>query len=80
MKLENLIKPFAGDQCLLCGKHPAVIGIFVPDDPRLYGAPAGKSRYVRYCLCDKCKAQADTQEKVEKVIFSDLHGGGVTHE
>ncbi len=77
MKLE---KPFVGDQCLLCGNHPAVIGIFVPDDPRLYGAPAGKTRFVRYCLCEKCKSKPDTQEKVEKVIFADLNGGAVHHE
>lgn len=80
MKLDNLIRPFAGDQCLLCGKYPAVIGIFVPNDSQLYGAPAGKSRYVRYCLCEKCKARPDAQEKVEKVIFSDLNGAEVTHE
>lgn len=80
MKLENIIRPATGDKCLLCGKRPAVIGIFVPEDPRLYGAPAGKSRYVRYCLCENCKAKADTQGEVEKVIFSDLHGAEVAHE
>jgi len=80
MKIENLISPFVGDHCLLCGKHPTVIGIFVPNDSQLYGAPAGKSRYVRYCLCEKCKAQSDTRGKVEKVIFSDLHNGEVTYE
>lgn len=80
MKLDNLIRPFAGDQCLLCGKYPAVIGIFVPNDSQLYGAPAGKSRYVRYCLCEKCKARSDAQGKVEKVILSDLNGAEVTHE
>jgi hypothetical protein len=80
MKLENLIKTFSGDHCLLCGNHPAVIGIFVPDDSQRYGAPAGKSRFVRYCLCETCKSKSDTQEKVEKVIFADLNGGAVHHE
>jgi hypothetical protein len=79
MKIENLVNPFVGDHCLLCGGAPDVIGIFKPTDSQLYGAPAGKSRFIRYCLCEKCKCKSDTPQKVEKIIFSDLNGGAVHH-
>jgi hypothetical protein len=79
MKIENMAKPFPGDHCLLCGGKPFCIGIFVPENSQKYGAAAGKSRFVRYCLCEKCKEKSDTPQKVEKIIFSDLSGGGVTH-
>jgi len=79
MKIEDLIKPFPGDHCVLCGAEPHCIGIFAPENSQAYGAAAGKSRFVRYCLCEKCKSKNDTKEKVEKVIFADLNGGAVTH-
>lgn len=79
MKIEDLVKPFAGDHCLLCGGKPFCIGFFVPENSQAYGAAAGKSRFVRYCLCEKCKEKSDTPQKVEKIIFSDLSGGGAHH-
>ena len=79
MKIKDLVKPFPGDHCVLCGGEPDCIGIFAPANSEFYGAATGKSRFVRYCLCEKCKSKNDTPEKVEKVIFSDLSGGGVTH-
>ena len=45
----------------------------------MFGAPEGKTRFVRYCLCAKCKDKADTPEKVEKVIFAELQGAEVTY-
>jgi hypothetical protein len=79
MKIEDLVKPFAGDHCLLCGREPNCIGIFAPENSQAYGAASGKSRLVRYCLCEKCQDKKDTKEKVEKVIFADLNGGAVHH-
>lgn len=79
MKIEDMAKPFAGDHCLICGGKPFCIGIFAPTDSQVYGAPAGKKRFVRYCLCEKCKEKTDTPDKVEKVIFSDLNGWVVHH-
>jgi hypothetical protein len=70
----------SGDFCLLCGGGADVIGVFIPDDPQKWGAAPGKTRFVRYCLCEKCKCKNDTPEKVEKVILAELSGGGVTHE
>jgi hypothetical protein len=78
MKIEKIIKPFAGDHCLLCGDRPAVIGIFTPEDPQLWGAARGKMRFLRYCLCKNCQKKPDTPDKVEKVIWSELSSGGVT--
>ena len=79
MKIEDLIKPSPGDHCVLCGGKPDCIGIFAPENSQACGAADGKSRFVRYCLCEKCKSKNDTPEKVEKVIFADLNGGAVTH-
>ncbi len=79
MKFEELVKPFAGDRCVLCGGKPHCIGIFAPANSQLYGAAAGKTRFVRYCLCENCKCNPDTPAKVEKVIFSDLSSGEVHH-
>ena len=78
MKLEEMTQARPGDHCLVCGAHPAVIGIFTPNEPLLWGAPAGKTRLVRYCLCKKCKGRPQTPETVEKIIKSEL-AGGVTH-
>jgi hypothetical protein len=78
MKIEEMIKPFAGDHCLLCGSHPAVIGIYTPEDSQLWGALPGKSRFFRYCLCSSCQKKPNTPERVEKVIMAELVSGGVT--
>jgi hypothetical protein len=80
MKSEDLVKPFVGDHCLLCGGKPFCIGIFKPDNPMQYGAPAGKSRFIRYCLCEKCQSKTDTPDRVEKVLLSELNGGTVQNE
>lgn len=79
MNIEDLINPFVGDQCVLCGGEPFCIGIFAPDDPQKYGAVVGKSRFIRYCLCKNCKKKSDVPERAEKTILSRL-AGGVTHE
>lgn len=79
MKIEEMAKTFPGDHCVICGGKPSCIGIFVPDDSQAYGALDGKLRFVRYCLCEKCKAKSETPQKVEKIIFSDLNGGAVHH-
>lgn len=74
--LNKLIQPFADDHCLLCGDAPAVIGLFKPDNAQAYGAAEGKTRFIRYCLCEKCRSKKDTPENVEKVIFAELFSGG----
>lgn len=76
MNPAEIAIPRPGDFCLLCGEPPAVIGIFRPDDPEAFGAPAGKIRLFRYCLCSKCQKLPDTPERVEKIIRAELTGGG----
>jgi len=66
------------DRCLICGNTPAVMAIFAPDDPVAWGAPGGKGRVFRYCLCSNCKGRSDTPERVEKIIRAEL-AGGVIH-
>jgi hypothetical protein len=77
MNISDLKKPLANDFCLLCGGKPFFVGIFVPANPQVYGAAEGKTRLIRYCLCDTCKEKSDTPGKVEKVIFAELIGGGI---
>lgn len=79
MTLQELQKPCPGDFCLLCGGKPQVIGMFVPEEPEIFGGIEGKKRFFRYCLCSKCKSKSDTPEKVEKVIASELAGEKVNH-
>ncbi len=78
MTLPDLSKPRPGDSCLLCGEKPSIIGIFTPEDPEALGAPGGKGRVFRYCLCSNCKGRPDTPENVEKIIRAEL-AEGVTH-
>jgi hypothetical protein len=77
MTLHDMTKPFTGDHCLLCGGKPFCIGIFAPGNAQAYGAASGKSRLIRYCLCEKCRSKNDTPDKVEKVLLSELNGGTV---
>ncbi len=77
MKIEELVKAIPGDRCVLCGKPPVLIGIFKPDKPESFGAPPGKIRLIRYCLCENCQRKPDTSAKVEKVLMSELLGGVV---
>ncbi len=58
--------------CLLCGKPPWMGSVFVPDDQKRVGAPAGKIRTVCYTLCKKCYRKPDHPARVEKRIFDDL--------
>lgn len=68
MKLHEITAPHPGDLCLVCGATPEIIGIFTPEDQAAWGAPSGKSRFFRYCLCSKCKERRDTADKVEKIL------------
>ncbi|HPA14892.1 MAG TPA: hypothetical protein PKV75_06430 [Desulfobacterales bacterium] len=72
MQVQELIQPYVGDHCIICGAPPEVIGIFKPDTPSLYGAPPGKTRFIRYCLCEKCRTSKGVAEQVEKIIHAEL--------
>jgi hypothetical protein len=74
VNLKSLKKPRPGDFCLLCGAAPAVIGVFVPENPQEYGAIKGKTRFIRYCLCTQCHSKQGALEKVEKVIQHEFLG------
>ncbi len=79
--LQNLVSMCISDEvCLLCGGERAVVGIFVPNDTEAWGAPKGKNRLIRYCLCSKCYERPDKAERAEKIIRSELSGGGVINE
>lgn len=55
----------AGRKCYLCGKPADLVGLFFPDNPQLYGAPAGKVRILLYGLCQTCQETPGTAEAVE---------------
>lgn len=76
MTLQELKNPLPGDFCMVCGGKPEVIGLFVPEDPSSWGAPKGKTRIVRYCLCARCARAESTPDKVEKIFRAELAGIG----
>ena len=79
MDIIGMKQPQKGDRCLVCGAKPYVIGVFIPDNPVEWGATAGKTRLVRYCLCAKCQRKPDIQDRAEKIILSELSGGQAVH-
>ena len=78
--LLRLLNRIPGDHCLLCGGVPEIIGIFQPEHPQTWGASPGKARLIRYCLCASCHLRPDTPERAEKIIRSELSGGGAINE
>ena len=76
MNVQDLKNPRPGDFCLLCGREPDTIGIFIPEAPEEFGGIKGKTRLIRYCLCDACQARPDSPQDVEKVIRAEM---GVRH-
>ena len=56
--------------CLLCGGVPLYGGVFIPKDPLAYGAPEGKTRMIRYFLCQKCadRGQQATDDAERKIM------------
>lgn len=75
-KVKDLTKPRIGDHCTVCGGAPRLIGIFQPDDAQAWGAPVGKTRFIRYCLCEGCYNLPGIQGRVEKILEADLSFGG----
>jgi len=74
MQVQELIQPYLGDHCIICGAPPEVIGIFKPDEPENFGAPPGKTRFIRYCLCERCRQREDVNIQVEKIIRAEIMG------
>ncbi len=74
----DLLRKMPTDSCLLCGGSSDVIGIFRPHSSEDWGAPEGKDRFFRYCLCHACNGLEDKAERVEKVIGSNLSSGTIS--
>jgi len=74
--LQHVHEPRPGDFCLICGGIPETVGVFVPENSGVWGAPEGKTRIMRYCLCAKCAKKKNIAERVEKIIRAELSGGG----
>lgn len=79
MEIEDITKPRRGDRCLVCGGKPYVLGVFIPQNAVEWGAAPGKTRFIRYCLCAKCKRKLNIQDRVEKIILSELSDGQAVH-
>ncbi len=62
-------------RCLLCKAPSALLGVFLPGDSQLWGAPAGRERMVGYGLCSPCHDRPDVVELVEQRIFGFVAGG-----
>jgi hypothetical protein len=79
MNLDEITKRLPDDRCLVCGGPAALAAIFMPEDPAKWGAPIGKSRFFRYCLCSKCQGQPNTPDRIEKILWSYLKSGEATY-
>ena len=62
------------EKCLLCGSPSKYGGIFIPSDPKLWGATK-RYRRIWYGLCARCFFREDTKDGVEKVLWSELRPG-----
>ena len=60
--------------CLLCGSRSTMTGVFIPGNPQLWGAPAGKQRQVIYPLCHDCADRPDQPDACEQRISESLLG------
>jgi hypothetical protein len=60
--------------CLLCGRRPQFMDVWVPDEAmsRRLGAPAGKIRTVGYSLCRRCLKRPGVMTRVERRILADV--------
>lgn len=67
------------DQCFLCGSSPYMIGLFVPENAREWGAPSGKTRIFIYCLCKKCFDLPDALTRIEKIVYPGVTQNGFGH-
>jgi len=75
--VEQIVRGLPYTACLICGGPPDVVGLFRPFDPASWGAPEGKDRVFRYCLCRRCNGLEDKEERVEKIIRSKLSNGTI---
>jgi len=66
--LDRLLAERQASGCLLCAGVAATVGIFLPDEPRLYGARHGGPRMLRYSLCARCYSRGDRCERVEDAL------------
>jgi len=60
--------------CILC-RQPAVVGaVFLPSDPRVWGALAGGRKGCAYLLCQRCydRPVAERNTLVEQHLAADL--------
>lgn len=78
MKLEDAINYAANSlpaYCFLCSsRNMAYVGVFIPDDPRLWlGGPvlSGKTRALFYRLCALCMERPDVTVAIEEKLRAD---------
>ena len=62
-----------GHWCLLCGRPPARLGLWVPDAASLrrLGVPTGEVRTLIYTLCARCSRQPGAITRAENHILAD---------
>ena len=65
--------------CCLCnsplGNCPLdCLGVFVPDNPERWGAPAGKRRLLFYGVCHRCSQRPGFKAEAQAVMASKLVG------
>jgi len=76
MKIKRKVKKHKdlerSKPCILCGELTMGRGVFVPDDPQVFGAPDRQKGGFVYPLCPACHSLPHEKifPLVEQVIFS----------
>jgi hypothetical protein len=63
--------PGTQERCLLCGKQPRYLGVFVPHQPQHYG---GK-QVIPYLLCPRCNRKCSSKQgrrRIDEVLRKQL--------
>ena len=58
--------------CRLCQGLFYAVAVFIPHDPKLWGAPPGFRTGIAYGLCETCMALPDWRARVEQVLWQEL--------
>jgi hypothetical protein len=67
-EIINRAKSKMSKFCDSCGRYTEGIGIFIPFESSLWGAPTGKDRLIFYPLCERCRTSPDALVRVEARI------------
>ncbi len=54
--------------CIICGRKSDMLGMFIPNQPEMYGGTRGKSRTFYYQYCSKCAENGIDTDMIETYL------------